>query len=386
MKKTTSRNNNNNNNNHKPRLSLKSFLLVVVIGILFFRSQQRSLLEVGTILTVNDRSLYQGGTILTVNDHNSSSSGSGGLNVTEQNLTPITTSDIKPKQEKSFFSPYYRQLYKYHAPQESTTSRNSVTTFTTTTTTLTKTDGPEEEDECGAGPDFQKFFNQSMKVRSRLNEDKNLYEYFFKNKNRTESFTYLEIGAFDGRQESNSRFFDVCLGWDGLLVEANPAMFPRLVQNRPNAHRVSLAASCSTEQAEQNATVGFIDAIFTNAAQVDTVNADAYKGKAPVEVPCGPLTPIILDLFDGGRVTLFSLDVEGAEPKVLRHIDFDQVTVDIFMVENMNGFCKPRDCPSRDEFRQILESKGYVLRSGKIQKSDLFVHKNSPFLVDLQNL
>ena len=260
----------------------------------------------------------------------------------------------------------------------------------------------DDDDECGEGPDFQKFFDQDMKVRSRLNEDKNIYEYFFKNKNRqnktttesplspsSSSFTYLEIGAFDGKQESNSRFFDVCLGWDGLLVEANPMMYPRLIENRPNAHRVSLAASCSKEQAEQNDTIGFIDSIFTNAAQVDTVNAEAYKErpKDPVQVPCGPLTPIILDLFpNGGHVTFFSLDVEGAEPKVLQNIDFDLVQIDIFMVENFNNFCTLNNCPSRDEFRRILESKGYVWTSHKIQRSDLFVHQNSTFIMDFQNL
>mmetsp|Transcript_890 Transcript_890/g.1976 ORF Transcript_890/g.1976 Transcript_890/m.1976 type:complete len:346 (-) Transcript_890:736-1773(-) len=337
---------------HKCRLS--SFFLVLLSGLLLYRSGGLT-----TISTVNNGSNTR---------HNLDDARHGsdykGQHPTEQ-------------KHQLLFSLHYRQLYKYQAP-------SSVRNATTTTT-----------EECGEGPDFKEFFAQenSHKVRSRLDEDKKLYEYFFKNKttgsesSSSSSFTYLEIGAYDGKQESNSRFFDECLGWDGLLVEANPTMYQGLVQNRPHAHRVSLAASCSMEQAERNVTVGFIDAIFTNAAQVDTVNAHAYekRPKPPVQVPCGPLTPILLDLFDGGRVTLFSLDVEGAEPMVLQSIDFDKVFIDIFMVENYNVFCR-EECPSRDKFRRILESKGYERRTGKIPNSDLFVHRDSRFLADLHKL
>jgi hypothetical protein len=50
--------------------------------------------------------------------------------------------------------------------------------------------------------------------------------------NGIDTGTYVELGAFQGRAESNSAFFDLCLGWKGLLIEGNPAHYSKLVQNR----------------------------------------------------------------------------------------------------------------------------------------------------------
>lgn len=69
--------------------------------------------------------------------------------------------------------------------------------------------------ECGLGPDYAKFFAQSSSQHSRVKEDEHIYNMFFKNRETDENNPrfYVEIGGFDGKTESNSRFFDVCLGW-----------------------------------------------------------------------------------------------------------------------------------------------------------------------------
>ena len=58
-----------------------------------------------------------------------------------------------------------------------------------------------------------------LRGMSANSEDITIFDAFF---NKPEfidkKHTYLEIGAHDGVRESNSRFYDVCLGWNGLLV------------------------------------------------------------------------------------------------------------------------------------------------------------------------
>ena len=133
---------------------------------------------------------------------------------------------------------------------------------------------------------------------SRVAEDTRVFDAFFNspeyimNKDRV----YMEIGAHDGIWESNSRFFDVCLGWNGLLVEPHPTNFERTVQLRPNAHHLGIAPSCT-----KNATgiVKFSDHLYTSA-QVNS---------GDLEIHCGPLQHY-LNALSINKIDFFSLDVE----------------------------------------------------------------------------
>jgi FkbM family methyltransferase len=240
--------------------------------------------------------------------------------------------------------------------------------------------------ECGNGPDYVSFFSQDHRFRSsdRSNEDKVMYELFFRDlmtingDTNAQNFTYLELGAFNGKSESNTRFYDLCLGWKGLLVEANPYTYQILVQNRPHAERLNFAPTCAVDS-NPNTTVSFVappNVQTPVAAQVGTANAAEYANVVPVEVPCGSLTPVLRDYF--GPVTFFSLDVEGAEPLVLQQLDLSQVVVDIFMVEHTNKYCKDK-CESRDQTREILKNAGYHLFDKIVPRSDLFLRPASLF-------
>eukprot|EP00536_Pseudo-nitzschia_multiseries_P018779 jgi/Psemu1/230259/e_gw1.3105.3.1 len=263
---------------------------------------------------------------------------------------------------------------------------------------------------CGTGPDYDTYFRRTLKERSANNEDRTIYELFFKKKATEEAEAnaaaetetqsppplaaaapphtikkgnIVELGAFNGVNEANSRFFETCLGWNSLLVEGNQRVFKDLVPNRPHAHRFNFAPSCSEEDELRNKTVTFDNVIFTNGGLHDGSVVTAYHDKTTTptaEVPCGSLTKVLLDVFPGGHVDFFSLDVEGAEPLVLEHIDLDKVFVEIFMVENRNHFCQ-QVCESRDKFRKILtEQYGYILFKNAVKKSDLFLHPLSEHL------
>ena len=186
--------------------------------------------------------------------------------------------------------------------------------------------------------------------RSVNQEDKKIYSLF------PDQFRalgakghYIELGAFDGSTESNTRFFDVCLGWKGLLIEGNPAKYQQLTQNQPHAHRMSFAPSCSLEEEQQNTTLKFHAVAFTNAG-LETYANDYPEGHKSVEVPCGSLTPAIEDIMDR-RIHFFSLDVKGSEPTVLANIDFNKVRIDMIMAESWNQQCPKElnECKSRSE-------------------------------------
>jgi Methyltransferase FkbM domain len=235
---------------------------------------------------------------------------------------------------------------------------------------------------CGDVQDsFKSYWAMDLTSRSRFDEDKQIYNLFFRHLDRSkmQNFHYIELGAFDGIQESNTRFFDVCLGWKGLLIEPNPKVFPRLVDNRPYAHRMSFAASCNEDDEAANKTVRFWASSFTNAAEDVSPNREAYvNSNLATDVPCGSLNPVLLDIFPSKRIHFFSLDAEGVEYSILKNINFDEVFIDVLISENWNTFCQ-RECEGRDNVRSFLKSKGYKLYPNTIKSSDLYVHPQSEF-------
>jgi hypothetical protein len=148
---------------------------------------------------------------------------------------------------------------------------------------------------CGSfNNSFASYWALPVSQRSRLYEDKLIYEKFFQHItdfSDMRNFHYVELGAFDGRKESNTRFYDVCLGWTGLLIEPNPRIYPYLVRNRPFAHRMRYAASCTETDETMDATVvKFYASSFTNAVEDRSPNRDVYAmSDFATDVPCGSL-------------------------------------------------------------------------------------------------
>jgi hypothetical protein len=240
---------------------------------------------------------------------------------------------------------------------------------------------PFPAQECGQGPDFKDFFKLNNRVRSRLNEDKTIYETLFKGKldSLTKGGTFVELGAFDGSIESNTMFFERCLGWKGLLIEGNPENYRKVLKNRPLSHRMSFAPSCDAEYERVNKTVQFYRYPMTNVGLPG--KAKTYEGKPTVDVPCGPLGPALEDIFEAEqRIAFFSLDVEGSEPMVLETIDFDKIIIEVLMIEVENDSC-PRVaiCETRKQVRAKMAKLGYQRYENMVRASDIYVHPKSRF-------
>jgi hypothetical protein len=66
------------------------------------------------------------------------------------------------------------------------------------------------------------------------------------------------------------------------------------------------------------------------------------------------------------HIDYFSLDVEGGEMVILRSIDFDRVTIDLFTVED--------NVARWAEHRALLEPRGYTCL-GALGTDALFAHR-----------
>eukprot|EP00956_Cyclotella_meneghiniana_P015113 scaffold22931_cov50-Cyclotella_meneghiniana.AAC.3 len=163
---------------------------------------------------------------------------------------------------------------------------------------------------------------------------------------------FLEMGALDGIKFSNTLMFEQCLGWNGLLIEANPTSFTKLLENRPCAITIGEAA-CKVDDGPTLRMTG-----VEGVATIVEDNAKDY-----VEVPCRPLNQM---LEENGidRINFFSLDVEGALLNVLQTLDWEKVKIDVLLVE-ADFVYTAQEGGTQDE--KIKAVRDYVTSMGMVQ-------------------
>lgn len=132
--------------------------------------------------------------------------------------------------------------------------------------------------------------------------------------------TFVELGALDGLTYSNTVALERCYGWSGLLIEANPSNFAMLQQARRSSARIAFSAICDDDSGAGTVNISSLGGGASgDPSQMQDRKYQRIHSTAPlVKVPCRPL-PSLMRLHGLGRhADLLSLDVEGAEPAVLR--------------------------------------------------------------------
>ncbi len=167
--------------------------------------------------------------------------------------------------------------------------------------------------------------------------------------------TYLECGALDGILHSNSLYFERHNGWRGLLVEANPRVFPYLAQNRPLANSVccALAGSAGLIRFEsiQGPLYGWSGSPDVRT-EADDKRVDAHvstHSRAVYSVAALPLATV-LDTYNMRKIDYLSLDVEGSELSILSVFPFERYEIEVIGVEDNNG---------NEPLAQLLAQKGF---------------------------
>ena len=119
---------------------------------------------------------------------------------------------------------------------------------------------------------------------SELWQDKLILEKYFQRGNYSIfNGIFLEIGALDGQNASNTLFFEQELNWNGILIEANPHNFKKLKINR-NGNNVFVGkAICEPGQSQSafqiSANVGGIGSLVDNMTQWQRSDKNIWNGK-----------------------------------------------------------------------------------------------------------
>ena len=140
------------------------------------------------------------------------------------------------------------------------------------------------------------------------------------------------MGAYDGMVESTSWFFERCLGWRGILIEAHPQHFQSILINRPATLNIRMAAC------PKHGLIKYTGITGTWARTEKNLEPNWAPKSTPISVQCGPINDYF-ELLGVHRIDFFSLDVEGSELDVIRSL-FDpartvlrHISVGVLMIE-----------------------------------------------------
>jgi FkbM family methyltransferase len=190
-----------------------------------------------------------------------------------------------------------------------------------------------------------------IRFASQTGEDAKLLAYF----HRKRDGVYVEVGAFDGIEMSNSYAFEQ-IGWRGLLVEADPDLADKCRRNRPNATIVNSAAvppgspsHVTFQVASENRGLSSLELDRTSRSLLK-----AWTGRVTIRqitVPAATLDDILAGVGIG-EIDFMTIDVEGHEWSVLRGLDLRRWRPRVLILER-NG-----TLPDRRIFEH-LQRHGY---------------------------
>jgi FkbM family methyltransferase len=175
---------------------------------------------------------------------------------------------------------------------------------------------------------------------------------------------FLDIGAHDGITLSNSYILESRYKWTGICIEANPVTFKDLRKNR----RATCLNTCLDR------TEGEVNFILANAfggivdEDVDNKVAKAAKREV-IKLQTATLNSLLEAQHAPEIIDYLSIDVEGAEERILAEFDFGKYTFRCITIERPTAL-----------LRDLFKEHGYILIK-EIEELDCFyIHQS--FLKD----
>ena len=145
--------------------------------------------------------------------------------------------------------------------------------------------------------------------------------------NRRENGFFIECGARNGLELSNSIFFETRRNWTGLLVEPQPNDFGHLIALGRKAYAINACMSPTKNSGM------FAWKMVGHIAGLHESHVFKTAGQTPDKyMQCFSFSSLMAAL-NVNRVDYFSLDIEGGEVPVLKTIPLNDVYIDVIGIE-----------------------------------------------------
>ena len=185
----------------------------------------------------------------------------------------------------------------------------------------------------------------------RIQLDKNLDDDIFNQK--TEGF-YIDIGAHDGLQASNTAFLEFHRNWRGILVTPSTKHFQQCKVNRPNSFVINAACVCmdyphATIDGNFNSINGCPkdSPLASTISQNITVSALSLNSILDRYIKEQDLCKTTIDLL--------KIDTYGYDLEVLKGIDLSKYNPNYILIELYDH--------NHDTITEYLQSNNYIVYS-----------------------
>jgi FkbM family methyltransferase len=184
-----------------------------------------------------------------------------------------------------------------------------------------------------------------MKSYSQFGQDVHIINNIYNNK---KGGYFVDIGAYDGINMSNTYLLEKSYDWKGICVEANPRYFKNLENVRASININNAIYINDTDELD------FIDDINGGCSGFQKTNSHNFLNDCPIiKVRTKNLTNLLQENNAPNFIDYLSIDTEGSEYDILNSHNFDKYKFGYITVEH--NYINE----NRIKIRNLLISKGY---------------------------
>ena len=163
---------------------------------------------------------------------------------------------------------------------------------------------------------------------------------------------FVEFGATNGYELSNTYLLETKKHWSGILVEPAKCWHSQLEMNRPNS---TIESNCVWKNS--GSWLPFIETSDRELSTVEEFNVfTELDSRKKVTAKYDVLTISLLDLLKKhgapNRINYLSIDTEGSEFEILNAFDFTAYSFDVIT-------CEHNYTANREKIYDLLTKNGY---------------------------
>lgn len=173
---------------------------------------------------------------------------------------------------------------------------------------------------------------------------------------------FVDFGATNGVNLSNSFLLEKEFGWNGILAEPARCWHKALKKNR----RASIETHCVWKETNSVLTFNEVNnsdlSTISSYSESDRYSLERQNGQV-YEVQTISLNDLLQKYQAPYQIDYLSIDTEGSEFDILKSFDFDKYSIQVIT-------CEHNYTAKREEIYKLLTSKGYVRKYTELSEVD----------------